>query len=265
MSNGRIAELASRGVVAVSGPDAAAFLDNLFTTDVSKAGDGRAVYGGLLTPQGKILFDFIVFADGERYLIDIGARARRRPGQAPRLLQAPRQGRDRGPLRRADRGRGMGRRLPRRSSTVRWRPIHASPLSATAPSCRPAPIWRPTTPRRRKPTTTPTASLSAFRRAASTSPIGDAFPHDADMDQLDGVDFKQGLLRRPGGGVADGAPRHGAAPDRVIARGDATSRRGATVTAGDKPVGTSARRTAISASPSSGSTGPGRRWMPACR
>ena len=37
----------------------------------SEAGDGKAVYGGLLTPQGKILFDFIVFADGERYLIDI--------------------------------------------------------------------------------------------------------------------------------------------------------------------------------------------------
>ena len=75
MSNGKIAKLSGRGVVAVSGPDAAPFLDNLFTTDASKAGDGNAVYGGLLTPQGKILFDFIVFAGGNHYLIDI-SRAR---------------------------------------------------------------------------------------------------------------------------------------------------------------------------------------------
>src|SRR5262249_40135881 len=74
MRSGQIAELSGRGVVAVSGPDAAAFLDNLFTSDASKAVEGHAVYGGLLTPQGKILFDFIVLADGERYLIDIDRR-----------------------------------------------------------------------------------------------------------------------------------------------------------------------------------------------
>src|SRR5690349_572772 len=72
--SGRIAELTSRGVVAVGGPDAAGFLDNLFTSDASKAGDGRAAYGGLLTPQGKILFDFIVFFDGERFLLDVDRR-----------------------------------------------------------------------------------------------------------------------------------------------------------------------------------------------
>src|SRR5690606_39208330 len=69
MNTGRITELASRGVVAVSGPDAATFLDNLFTTDASKAGDRAASFGALLTPQGKILFDFIVFPEAGRYLI----------------------------------------------------------------------------------------------------------------------------------------------------------------------------------------------------
>ncbi len=31
---------------------------------------------------------------------------------------------------------------------------------------------------------------------------GDAFPHEADMDQLGGVDFDKGCYRRPGGGLA---------------------------------------------------------------
>ena len=70
MSAARIAELSERGVVAAGGPDARKFLNDLITAEIGRA-DGGAVYGGLLTPQGKILFDFIVFADSDRFLFDL--------------------------------------------------------------------------------------------------------------------------------------------------------------------------------------------------
>src|SRR3712207_2928122 len=60
-----IAHLADRGVVRVSGEDAKTFLDGLLTCDLDRVAPARPRYGGLLTPQGKILFDFILFQAGE--------------------------------------------------------------------------------------------------------------------------------------------------------------------------------------------------------
>ena len=60
MNQGRIAALTRRGVVSVSGEDAASFLGGLITNDVEALPEGGAGYGGLLSPQGKILFDFFV-------------------------------------------------------------------------------------------------------------------------------------------------------------------------------------------------------------
>ncbi len=71
MTDGRIAVLERRGVVAVGGPEAEKFLNDLVTADIGRAGPGQAVFAGLLTPQGKILFDFIVFSDGDRFLFDL--------------------------------------------------------------------------------------------------------------------------------------------------------------------------------------------------
>jgi folate-binding protein YgfZ len=53
--------LADRGVVRVSGDDAKSFLDGLVTCDLDRVSPQSARLGALLTPQGKILFDFIVF------------------------------------------------------------------------------------------------------------------------------------------------------------------------------------------------------------
>jgi tRNA-modifying protein YgfZ len=73
----RAAFLADRGVVSVSGADAAGFLQGLLTNDVEKLAPGEARYAALLTPQGKILFDLIVVrapdAGGPVFLIDCGA------------------------------------------------------------------------------------------------------------------------------------------------------------------------------------------------
>ena len=48
-----------RGILAVTGPDAGRFLDNLLTNDVGKLAPGRAAYAALLTPQGKIIVDML--------------------------------------------------------------------------------------------------------------------------------------------------------------------------------------------------------------
>jgi len=67
--------LDDRGVVQVSGDDARKFLNGLFTTDVTKLDPGEARFGALLTPQGKIIVDFLVAQAasaeaGERFLLD---------------------------------------------------------------------------------------------------------------------------------------------------------------------------------------------------
>lgn len=62
--------LADRAVVSVSGAEARDFLQGLVTCDVTKIAPGAPGFGALLTPQGKILFDFLIVQDGERLLLD---------------------------------------------------------------------------------------------------------------------------------------------------------------------------------------------------
>lgn len=67
------AVLTDRAVVAVSGADAETFLQGLITNDIGDAHDGHAIYAALLTPQGKILFDFFIVRTGDSPLIDCAA------------------------------------------------------------------------------------------------------------------------------------------------------------------------------------------------
>ena len=64
--------LTERVVVRLSGEDVRAFLQGLVTSDVSSE---RPVWAGLLTPQGKCLFDFIVWSDRDDLLLDCEADA----------------------------------------------------------------------------------------------------------------------------------------------------------------------------------------------
>jgi tRNA-modifying protein YgfZ len=63
-----------RSVLRVAGEEAGAFLDALVTNDVSRATVDAPVYAGLLSPQGKVIADFIAFraADGA-LLLDVAA------------------------------------------------------------------------------------------------------------------------------------------------------------------------------------------------
>jgi len=55
--------LEGRGIIRVSGPEARSFLQNLVTNNVDRADGKNLVYSALLTPQGKLLFDFFMTAD----------------------------------------------------------------------------------------------------------------------------------------------------------------------------------------------------------
>lgn len=62
--------LEERGLLAVSGGDARAFLQGLITNNVDKVTPERAIYAALLTPQGKFLHDFFVAELGGRLVLD---------------------------------------------------------------------------------------------------------------------------------------------------------------------------------------------------
>jgi folate-binding protein YgfZ len=64
--------LSNRAVIRLSGQDVGGFVQGLVTSDVAGA---LPVWTALLTPQGKCLFDFVVWSDGDDLLIDCEAAA----------------------------------------------------------------------------------------------------------------------------------------------------------------------------------------------
>jgi len=65
--------LADRTLIRLSGEDVRGFVQGLVTNDVLGA---LPVWAGLLSAQGKALFDFLVWADGDDLLIDCEASQR---------------------------------------------------------------------------------------------------------------------------------------------------------------------------------------------
>jgi folate-binding protein YgfZ len=68
--------LPTRSLIRLSGHDAQEFLQGLITTDIDGLPVGEARPGALLTPQGKILFDFLVWREGDGFLIETEASQR---------------------------------------------------------------------------------------------------------------------------------------------------------------------------------------------
>ena len=64
--------LSDRAVIRLSGEDVRGFLQGLVTQDVAGV---LPVWAGLLSAQGKCLFDFIIWGDGENLLLDCEAEA----------------------------------------------------------------------------------------------------------------------------------------------------------------------------------------------
>jgi folate-binding protein YgfZ len=227
---GKIAQLPRRGVVAVGGVEAESFLNNIVSSDVPVA-NGGASFGGLLSPQGKILFDFIVLRDGDRLLFDLAAAAV--PAFVRRLaLYRLRAKVEISPLDGsavfagwdgASMPDGVAAGLDPRLAALGWRAI--APAGSIAGNA--------------------TAVEYDAHRIALGVPeggldftFGDAFPHDVDMDQLSGIDFKKGCYI--GQEVVSRMEHRGTARRRVVvATGvDTLPAAGTPVLAGDRPIGT---------------------------
>ena len=69
--------LDDRAVLAISGPEARDFLQGLVTNDITGGlAPGSGLYTALLSPQGKILFDFLVTEGDGALLLDVARDTR---------------------------------------------------------------------------------------------------------------------------------------------------------------------------------------------
>ncbi len=66
-----IARLSGRALLRISGPDAEHFLQNLVTTDLDRLEAGQARPSALLSPQGKVMFDFLISRVDDGFVIDL--------------------------------------------------------------------------------------------------------------------------------------------------------------------------------------------------
>ncbi len=70
MTHAKTALLADRGVVRVAGADAEKLLQGIITSDMELLAKQPALHAALLTPQGKILFEFFVARSGDGFLLE---------------------------------------------------------------------------------------------------------------------------------------------------------------------------------------------------
>jgi len=211
----KAAFLADRGVVSVSGADAAGFLQGLLTNDVEQLAPGEARYAALLTPQGKILFDMIVArapdAAGPVFLIDCGA------AQAADLARRLGFYKLRAKVVVADESAG-------RAVAAFWggepEPIDGGLLYADPRDTRLG--WRAILPRAIADAVG-SDHVNEYEglRIGVVAPkggvdfaYGDAFPHDVNFDLLNGVDFDKGCY--VGQEVVSRMKHRGTARKRIV-------------------------------------------------
>lgn len=217
----RAGRLPGRAILSVRGPEAGHFLHNLLTSDIDHLAEGQAAYAALLTPQGKILFDMIVLRQGEGFLIDCAASQRadlmKRLAMYKLRAQVEITARD-------DLAVGVspvdiagGYRDPR-SDAIGWRNIGASDDEAQGYDA---------------------ARIKAgFADSVADLGSGEFFPHEANLDQLGGVNFRKGCY--VGQEVVSRMEHRGLARSRIlpVLLEGAAPPKGTDIRAGDKQVGT---------------------------
>lgn len=189
MREGSFAILADRAAIRIGGPEAEAFLQNIITTDMDRVAATGAGFGALLSPQGKILVDFLIAASEGGFILDL-----------PRALVA-------------DFVRRMALyRLRAKVEIASLAGSHkvivywdgaAPPAGAVADPRLAGLGFRAVLPGESDPAAPGFAERTeadwhAHRIALGVPEggrdfaFGDAFPHDADMDDLGGLDFRKG-------------------------------------------------------------------------
>jgi len=175
--------LSDRVALRITGTDAKSFLDGLLTCDLDRVGEGKARLGALLSPQGKILFDLLIVGAGEGYCLDcarsIAAEFAKRLGfyklRAKVVIENLAQTHHVALIDEANPPDALVAFDDPRAATLGRRAI--LPGAATA------------------------GDISAYeaQRIAAGIPeggkdfaFGNAFPHEALMDRLHGVDFDKG-------------------------------------------------------------------------
>ena len=195
MPEALLALLPDRGVVSVTGPDARGFLDNLITNDMGLLDTQEAIHAALLTPQGKILFEFFVVKTPVGFLLETALD--QTAALAKRLalykLRAKIEIKD-----------APGEVIVAASfGDVRARPPGAiafvdprtgrmgDRLLLPAPAV--GDLVAKTAARRMPPEFLAARRIAlGVPEAGRDYPLGDAFPHEADFDLFHGVSFAKG-------------------------------------------------------------------------
>jgi len=240
----KAAFLPDRGVVKVSGNDAGNFLNGLVTTDVARLQPGEGRFGALLTPQGKIIVDFLITeapsGHGGGFLIDcpkalaqaladkLGFYRLRAKVTVENLSDSL------GVLAAWDGDASLKPDLTftdPRNARLGLRILVPSQLAQKAADLIGAKIVD--------------ASAYEAHRIALGVPrggldftYGDAFPHETNMDRLSGVDFDKGCYI--GQEVVSRMQHRGTARTRAVrvALEGPAPEVGSAILAGGKPVGT---------------------------
>lgn len=71
MNKASITTLPDRAVILISGKDAGSLLQALVSVDMDRLEHQPVIFGALLAPQGKILFDFFIHKSADGFLFDI--------------------------------------------------------------------------------------------------------------------------------------------------------------------------------------------------
>jgi folate-binding protein YgfZ len=240
----KAAFLPDRGVVKVSGEAARDFLNGLMTTDVGLIRPGLGRFGALLTPQGKIVVDFLITeapsGHGGGFLIDcprvlaqtladkLGFYKLRAkvvvenlsdslgvlavwdgdPGIKPELTFAD------------PRNEKLGQRIlvpaelaPKAAHLIGADLVESAAYEAHRIAC-------------------------GAPRGGIDFMYGDAFPHETNMDRLHGVDFDKGCY--VGQEVVSRMQHRGTARTRTVRLilEDLAPEAGVAIVAGEKPLGT---------------------------
>ena len=60
----------SKKFISITGVDSIDFLQNIISNDIKKVTDNNSIFASLLTPQGKLLFEFIILKTKNIFLIE---------------------------------------------------------------------------------------------------------------------------------------------------------------------------------------------------